>query len=78
MGSSFSAPIEFCPTPNIRQTGDELIRDLICQGHNQAMASAKFELGLDRFKGAFDMTMGGKNMTMIERQTGKLIGDCAV
>jgi hypothetical protein len=32
---------------------------------------------VDRFEGIFDMKMGGKNMTMTERQTGLRVGPCA-
>jgi hypothetical protein len=70
-------PLVYCPASNIRQNGDELTFDLICEGHNQAVAWARFELGPDRFIGVFDMKMGGKNMTMTERQTGKRVGACA-
>lgn len=70
-------PLVRCPASNIHQTGNELKFDIICQGHNQAVAWASFELGPEHFAGAFDMKMGGKNMTMTERQTGKRVGDCA-
>jgi hypothetical protein len=69
-------PLARCPASNIRQNADELTFDLICEGHNQAVAWAKFQLWPDRFSGVFDMKMGGKNMTMSERQTGKRIGVC--
>ena len=70
-------PLARCPASNIKQTADELVFDLICEGHNQAVAQAKFQLLPDRFSGAFEMKMGGKNMTMTERQTGRRIGTCA-
>ena len=69
-------PLVRCPPSNIKQVGDELTFDLVCEGHNQAVAHAKFRLWPDRFAGAFDMKMGGKNMTMTERQTGRRIGAC--
>ena len=69
-------PLVRCPASNVRQAGDELSFDLVCEGHNQAVARAKFRLWPDRFAGAFDMRMGGKNMTMTERQTGRRIGVC--
>lgn len=69
-------PLMHCPASNIKEIGDELTFDLICEGHNQAVARAKFQLSPQRFDGAFDMKMGGKNMTMIERQTGRRIGTC--
>ncbi len=69
-------PLAHCPASNIRQDDDALSFDLVCEGHNQAIARATFRLWPDRFVGAFDMKMGGKNMTMIERQTGHRIGAC--
>lgn len=70
-------PLVRCPASNINERGGELTFDLICEGHNQAVARAKFDLFPGRFSGAFDMKMGGKNMTMTERQSGKRVGDCA-
>lgn len=69
-------PLVRCPASNIKLAGDELSFDLICEGHNQAVAWAKFQLWPDRFVGAFEMKMGGKNMTMTERQTGHRVGGC--
>ncbi|WP_334150494.1 DUF3617 domain-containing protein [Hyphomicrobium sp.] len=69
-------PLTRCPASNIRHQGDTLTFDLVCEGRNQAIAWAKFTLGPDRFRGAFDMKMGGKNMTMSERQSGHRVGDC--
>lgn len=70
-------PLVRCPAENIKESAGELTFDLICEGHNQAVASAKFRLHRERFDGAFNMKMGGKNMTMTERQSGKRVGDCA-
>jgi hypothetical protein len=69
-------PLVRCPASNIRQDAGELTFDLICEGHNQAVAWAKFQLWPDHFSGVFDMKMGGKNMTMTERQSGKRVGAC--
>lgn len=69
-------PLARCPASNIKQSDDELAFDLVCEGHNQAIAKAKFQLWPDRFAGAIDMKMGGKNMTMTERQSGRRVGDC--
>ena len=49
-------PLARCPASNTKESGDELTFDLICEGHNQAVAWAKFQLSPDRFTGAFDMT----------------------
>jgi hypothetical protein len=64
------------PLPHIRQAGDTLTFDLVCEGHNQAIASAKYTLAAQRFDGAIAMKMGGKNMTMTERQSGHRVGAC--
>jgi Protein of unknown function (DUF3617) len=69
-------PLVRCPASNVREDGDILTFGLVCEGHNQAVAWAKFTLKGDRFDGTFDMKMGGKNMTMTERQTGHRTGPC--
>lgn len=70
-------PLSRCPPSNIRSDGQSLTFDLICQGHNQAIARASFTLHGDRFDGAIAMKMGGKNMTMTERQSGRRTGTCS-
>ena len=69
-------PLVRCPASDVQEDGDTLTFDLVCEGHNQAVARAKFSLMGDRFDGAFEMKMGGKNMTMTERQTGHRTGPC--
>jgi hypothetical protein len=69
-------PLVRCPASDVQEDGDTLTFDLICEGHNQAVARAKFSLRGDHFDGAFDMKMGGKNMTMTEQQTGHRTGPC--
>lgn len=69
-------PLSRCPPSNIHNDGHKLTFDLVCDGPNQAIASADFALGADRFDGVFRMKMGGKNMTMFERQTGRRTGAC--
>lgn len=70
-------PLARCPSSNIKEENGDLSFELVCAGHNQAIARARFELWPDRFVGAFEMKMGGKNMTMTERQSARRIGDCA-
>jgi hypothetical protein len=69
-------PLARCPASNVHQDGDTLTFDLVCEGNNQAIAWAKFRLAGDHFNGAIDMKMGGKNMTMTERQSGRRVGAC--
>jgi len=66
-----------CPASNIRESGNELTFDLVCEGHNRAVAWAKYRLSPDGFIGTVDMKMGHKNMTLTERQRGKRIGVCS-
>lgn len=69
-------PLARCPASNVRRDGNTLTFDLICPGRSQAIASAKYTLAAQGFAGVIAMKMGGKNMTMIERQTGRRIGSC--
>jgi hypothetical protein len=69
-------PLARCPASNIRQDGDTLTFDIICEGRNAAKASAKFLLMPEGFRGRIAMVMGGKNMTMTETQIGRRIGTC--
>ena len=69
-------PLVRCPASDVQEDGDTLTFDLVCEGHNQAVARAKFSLRGDRFDGVFEMKMGGKNMTITERQTGHRTGPC--
>lgn len=70
-------PLARCPVSNVREEGDTLTFDVICEGRNAAKASAAYELGGQQFRGRIAMTMGGKNMTMTETQVGRRVGDCA-
>lgn len=63
-------PLAGCPIANLRLSGAILAFDIICEGVNQGSATARFAHGDDRFTGAIRMKMGGKNMTMTERQSG--------
>ena len=69
-------PLARCPASNVRKEVHTLTFDVVCEGQNQGIAWAKFTLHRDQFQGAFDMKMGGKNMTMTERQRGRRIGAC--
>lgn len=69
-------PLVRCPIVNVRRAGQRLTFDVKCAGKNQGSASAVFDLAGDRFDGAIAMKMGGKNMTMTERQSGHRIGAC--
>ena len=69
-------PLARCPISNLRETGDTMTFDIVCDGHNQAKATALYTLMGTSFRGRIDMTMGGKNMTMTEAQEGHRTGAC--
>lgn len=69
-------PLANCPVTNIRQSGDRLTFEIICEGPNAARASASYRLEAERFRGRIAMNMGGKNMTMTETQSGHRVGEC--
>lgn len=69
-------PLGQCPVTNVRQNGQTLEFDIVCPGGNAAIGWAKYTLLGDRFEGSIPMKMGGKNMTMTELQSGRLIGPC--
>jgi len=69
-------PLAHCPVLNVRQEGAALSFDIVCPGGNAAVASASYRLAGDAFDGRIAMKLGGKNMTMTEKQTGRRIGAC--
>lgn len=69
-------PLARCPISNVRESGDTMTFDIVCEGHNQAKATAVYTLMGTSFRGRIAMTMGGKNMTMTEAQEGHRLGAC--
>jgi hypothetical protein len=69
-------PLARCAASNIRDNGGTLLFDIVCPGQNAATGSARFTLREQDFDGAIEMKMGGKNMTMTERQRGRRTGGC--
>jgi hypothetical protein len=69
-------PLARCPASNIRRDRDTLMFDIICPGRNQAVGWARYTIAPQQFTGVIAMKMGGKNMTMIERQNGYRVGSC--
>ncbi len=69
-------PLSRCPVSNVQQSGNVLTFDIICEGKNQAQASASYVLSAGSFRGRITMRMGGKNMTMAETQVGHRVGAC--
>lgn len=70
-------PLRECPASNVRQDGDTLTFDIVCPGSDAAVGSARYTMRAERFDGAIATKMGGKNMTMIERQAGRRVGSCS-
>lgn len=70
-------PLARCPASNVRREGAILRFDILCAGRGSAWARAVYTLAPGAFEGRIAMTMGGKNMTMTEVQTGRRIGPCA-
>jgi hypothetical protein len=69
-------PLRKCPPSNVRRNGDTLTFDIVCPGSDAAVGSASYTMRVEHFDGAITVKMGGKNMTMIERQSGRRVGDC--
>ncbi len=69
-------PLSNCPSKNLSIESEKLTFDIVCKGQRAAEARATYTLGVGRFHGRIDMKMGGKNMTMMETQSGRWIGDC--
>lgn len=69
-------PLTKCTASNVHMDGNSLTFEIQCPGTNSAYGSAKFTLADQSFSGAIYEKMGGKNMTMTERQTGHRVGSC--
>ncbi len=69
-------PLGRCAASGIREDSGTLLFDIICPGQNAAIGSARYAIREQDFDGAIDMKMGGKNMTMTERQRGRRTGAC--
>jgi hypothetical protein len=69
-------PLRGCPASNVRRDGPVVTFDIVCPGGDGAVGAARYTLWAERFEGAIAVKMGGKNMTMVERQSGHRIGRC--
>lgn len=69
-------PLANCRRTPICMSGAKAGFQVICDGGTGGMANARFTLSKSRFMGTIDMNMGGKNMTVVERQAGRRVGDC--
>jgi len=69
-------PLRSCPASNVRHDGAILTFDIVCPGGDGAVGAARYIVWAERFEGSIAVKMGGKNMTMLERQSGRRIGGC--
>jgi hypothetical protein len=69
-------PFAGCAATDLHRQGAELTYEIVCEGRAAAKARASYTLGPGTFSGRIAMTMGAKNMTMTEVQTGHRLGGC--
>jgi hypothetical protein len=69
-------PYAACVAANLAIDHGKLEYDVLCPGRGSAKAHATYLLGTDHFAGRVAMVMGGKNMTMVEVQHARRVGDC--
>ena len=69
-------PIRACPLKDYEISADRAQYRIECAGPNTPFATGAFDLAPASFRGVITMNMGGKNMTMSERQRGRRVGAC--
>jgi hypothetical protein len=69
-------PIRACPLKDYSLSGNRALYRIECPGPNAPFATGAFDLTMSSYRGVITMNMGGKNMTMSERQRGRRIGVC--
>lgn len=69
-------PLQTCELVDYRAAENTFSYRMVCPGPNRGSAFAEFETTPKTYRGAIQMNMGGKNMTMSETQLGKRVGDC--
>jgi hypothetical protein len=75
---SANMPFKRCIAKAWQLSDRRLDYDIVCPGRGAAKAHASYVLSGDGFTGRIFMTMGAKNMTMTEVQSGRRLGSCAV
>ena len=61
---------------DVHQDESSLTFDIVCAGRDAAKAKATYTFAPGGFHARIAMTMGAKNMTTTEVQTGRRIGSC--
>ena len=75
---SANMPFKRCIAKAWQLNDKRLDYDIVCPGRGAAKAHASYVLSGDGFTARIFMTMGAKNMTMTEVQSGRRLGSCAV
>lgn len=75
LGPLGPGPLRSCPR-ELHGSGSELQVSVRCEGPNTARASGSYRLTDTGFRGVVNMNMGGKNMTLVERQKAVRLGPC--
>ena len=75
---SSNRPVGACTAKGWQQRGNRLDYDIMCPGRGAAKAHATYVLSGDGFTARIFMTLGAKNMTMTEVQSGRRLGSCTV
>jgi hypothetical protein len=73
---SGNMPFSGCRARRLAREGQTLSYDIICAGRDGARARASYVLLAQDFSGRVAMTLGAKNMTMTEVQSGHRLGSC--
>ncbi|MBY8977601.1 hypothetical protein KHP62_17445 [Rhodobacteraceae bacterium NNCM2] len=76
LGPLGPGPMGQCPR-RVTDQGDQLEVSVVCPGGNTGFALAQYWPAPGGFRGVVNLNMGGKNMTLVERQRGRRIGECA-
>lgn len=75
LGPLGPGPLKNCPaTARATEGGMEVTTR--CPGPNMGHALSRYRVTSDGFRGWVSMNMGGKNMTVTEKQTGTWVGRC--
>lgn len=73
-----AAAFKGCTVENLHSGADLLTYDIACGGRDANRAHAAYNLSQDGFSGRVAMIMGAKNMTMVEVQVGRRLGNCSL
>jgi hypothetical protein len=80
-GSAFGVlgqnPMQACPLKDYVISANRASYRIECPGPNAPHAAGVFDIAAASYRGVITMDMGGKNMTMSERQRARRIGPCS-